>query len=147
MTVIHNSVVIRCTTELAFDYLTDHRTELEWNPKCEAMEKLSAGPAGKGTRYRAQWRGPPCLEPEAVQFDRPRSWTSHNGGPLEVTLTCSLEQVTEGTELFADFEARPHGWFRLFFPLFLLMARRDEKANMGHLRDALERRANERVED
>jgi hypothetical protein len=35
---------------------------------------------------------------------------------------------------------RPHGWFRLVFPVFLLVIRREERANMTYLRDALERR-------
>lgn len=140
MTVIHNSVIIRCTPEQAFDYLSDHRAELEWNPKCEVMEKLTEGPVGQGTRYRAKWKGAPYVELETVHFDRPRLWTMHNDGPIEVTFTCRLEPVAGGTKLSAEFEPRPHGWFRLIFPLFLLMIRRDEKANMDHLRDVLERR-------
>ena len=32
MTIISNSTVIRCTPEEVFDYLSDHRSELEWNP-------------------------------------------------------------------------------------------------------------------
>ena len=79
-----------------------------------------------------------------MAFDRPRSWTMHNGGPIEVTFTCRLEAVPEGTRLDAAFEPTPHGWFRLIFPLFLVMIRREEKANMGHLRDAVERRTTAR---
>ena len=37
-------------------------------------------------------------------------------------------------------DARPHGLFRLIFPIFLVMMKREERANMSHLRDALERR-------
>ena len=48
--------------------------------------------------------------------------------------------VPEGTRLHADFEPTPHGWFRLAFPLFLVIMRREERANMSHLRDAVERR-------
>lgn len=137
---IRNSVVIRCSPEEAFDYLSDHRAELEWNPKCEVMEKLTDGPVGLGTRYRAKWKSSPLVELETVAYDRPHSWTMHNGGPIEVTLTGRFEPVPEGTRLDADFDPRPHGWFRLVFPIFLLVIRREEKANMGHLRDALERR-------
>ncbi|UZX02153.1 hypothetical protein F8G81_05620 [Arthrobacter sp. CDRTa11] len=141
MSVIRNSVVIRCKREDAFDYLSDHRAELEWNPKCMMMEKVTEGPAGLGTRYRAQWKGSPLIEMETVAYERPRTWTMHNGGPLEVTFTCRLEPVPEGTRLDVEFVPRPHGWFRLLFPVFLLVSRRDEAANMHHIRDALERRA------
>lgn len=140
MTVIRNSVVIRCTPEEAFDYLSDHRGELDWNPKCQVMEKITEGPVGRGTTYRAKWKGGPNVVLETVHFERPRTWTMHNGGPLEVTLACTLEPVAEGTKLNTEFRAQPHGWFRLVFPLFLPILRRDEKANMVHIRDALERR-------
>ena len=144
MPVIRNSVVLRCSQEVAFDFLSDHRAELEWNPKCQSMEKLTEGPVGVGTRYRAKWKGSPFVELETMAFDRPRSWTMHNGGPIEVTFTCCLESVPEGTRLDASFEPTPHGWFQLIFPLFLVMLRRDEKANMRHLRDAVDRRTTAR---
>ncbi len=140
MTVIRNSVVIGCTPEEAFDYLSDHRAELDWNPKCEVMEKLTEGPVGLGTTYRAKWKNSPYVELETVQYERSRTWTMHNGGPIEVTFTCRLEPVREGTKLYAEFRPRPHGWFRLVFPLFLLIIRWEEKANMSHIREALERR-------
>jgi hypothetical protein len=141
MPVISNSVVIHCSPEQAFDYLSDHRAELEWNPKCEVMEKLTDGPVGLGTRYRAKWKGSPFVELETVAFDRPSSWTMHNSGPIEVTFTCRVEPVLEGVRLHADLQPTPHGWFRLIFPIFLVMIRRDERANMEHLRRALEGRS------
>lgn len=141
MKVIRNSVLIRCSPVQAFDYLSDHRAELEWNPRCEVMEKISPGPVALGTRYRAKWKRSPYVEVETTHFDRPHTWTVHNEGPIEVTFTCTLEPVAGGTILQAQFAARPHGWFRLVFPLFLLLIRHEEKANMGYIRDALERRA------
>ncbi len=95
------------------------------------------------SKYRAKWKSSPYVVLETVAYDRPPSWTVHNDGPIDVTFTCRLEPVPEGTRLHADFEPRHHGWFRLVFPIFLLVIRREEKANMGHLRDALERRAHE----
>jgi uncharacterized protein YndB with AHSA1/START domain len=141
MPVLHNSVLIRRSPEEVFDHLSDLRAELQWNPKCEVMEKITDGPVGQGTKYRAKWKSSPLVEVEIVEYDRPRSWTAHNGGPIEVTFTCRLEPVEQGTLLHAEFEPRPHGWFRLIFPIFLLVIRREEKANMIHLREALEQRA------
>ncbi|MDQ1624796.1 MAG: hypothetical protein QOJ49_294 [Actinomycetota bacterium] len=144
MPVIRNFVVLRCPPEVVFDYLSDHRAELDWNPKCEVMEKLTDGPVGLGTKYRAKWKSSPYVELVTVAFDRPHSWTMHNGGPIEVTFTCRLEPVAEGTRLLAAFTPTPNGWFRLIFPIFLLVIRREERANMGYLRDAVERRAQAR---
>ena len=144
MPVIKNSVILRCSPEVAFDYLSDLRAELEWNPRCQSMEKPTEGPVGLGTKYRAKWKSSPYVELETVAFDRPRGWTMHNGGPIEVRFTCRLEPAPEGTRLDAAFEPTPHGWFRLIFPIFLIIIRREEKANMRHLREALDRRAEAR---
>ena len=107
MSVIRNSVILRCAPEVVFDYLSDLRAELEWNPNCEGMEKLTDGPVGLGTRYRAKWKGSPVVELETVAFERPHGWTMHNGGPIEITFTCRLEPVPEGTRLHADNRPNP----------------------------------------
>lgn len=140
MTVIRNSTVLPCTPEEAFDYLPDLRSELEWNPDCKRVDKITDGPVGLGTKFRAQWKGSPLVEVEIVEYERPRRWKAHNDGPLEIHFTATLEPVAAGTRLRVDFDARPHGWFRLVFPAFLLFARRAEKANMRRVRQALERR-------
>jgi hypothetical protein len=95
---------------------------------------------GLGAKYRAKWKSSPYVELVTMHFDRPHTWTMHNGGAIEVTFTCRLEPVPEGTKLHTEFEPRPHGWFRLIFPIFLLIIRREEKANVTYLREALERR-------
>jgi uncharacterized protein YndB with AHSA1/START domain len=138
MATIRNSVEIRCPREVAFSYLSDLRSELEWNPACQQMKKLTAGPVGLGTRFRGKWRGGPVVEIEIRAFEPPLTWTAHNGGPVEVDFTCRLEPTPTGTRLDAEFVARPHGWFRLVFPMFLVVIKRQERANMRHLRTRLE---------
>jgi len=146
VTVIRSSVVARCTPEEAFDFLVDVRNEREWNPDMASVEKLTDGAVGIGTRYRAKWRSAPTsLVVETIAYDRPRSWAHHNGGPIEVTLTARLTAVAEGTRLDTEFDATPHGVFRLFFPLFVRTMRKVESANMAHIREVLERRAGDRV--
>jgi len=141
MTVIRNSTILPCTPEEAFDYLPDLRNELEWNPDCTRMEKITDGPVGLGTKYRAQWVGSPLVEVEIVDYQRPRMWKAHNDGPLEINFAATLEPVTEGTRLSVDMGVRPHGWFRLVFPAFVLLLRRQEKDNMRRIRETFERRA------
>jgi hypothetical protein len=142
VTVISNIVEIRCTPEEAFDYLSDHRSELEWNPGIESISKLTEGPVGLGTRYLAKWKSAPkAVVVETIAYDRPHGWTVHNGGPVEVTVTIKLQPTAAGTRLSSGFDARPHGWFRLVFPLFLAKIRKEEAANMTYLKAALERRA------
>jgi carbon monoxide dehydrogenase subunit G len=142
LTVISNSVEIRCTPAEAFDYLSDHRNELEWNPGIESIGKLTDGPVGLGTKYLAKWKSAPkAVEVETIAYDRPHGWSVHNSGPVEVTVTIRLQPTAAGTRLSSDFEAEPHGFFRLIFPLFLMKIRKEEAANMTHLKAALERRA------
>jgi uncharacterized protein YndB with AHSA1/START domain len=66
--------VIRRPPQDVFDFCSDLRSELQWNPKVRYVEKLTDGPVRVGTRYRARWAisGPTAVE--VVQFDRPRSW-------------------------------------------------------------------------
>ena len=102
VTVISNSVDIRCSPEEAFDYLSDHRSELEWNPGIESIDKLTDGPVGLGTKYRAKWKSAPkAVEVETIAYDRPHAWTMHNGGPIEVTVTIRLQPMPAGTRLSA----------------------------------------------
>jgi len=138
MPVIRNSVHIRCSAEEAFDYLSDLRNELEWNPDCQEMEKLTDGPLGVGTRFRAKWKGSPYTEVETLSYERPRSWKMHASGPLEINFSARLSAAADGTTLNVDFEPIPHGWLKLLSPFILLGFRRAERANMIRVREALE---------
>lgn len=141
MTVIENQTTVACTPEELFDYCVDIRNELEWNPTAQSMEKLTDGPVGAGTRFLARWKGAPStIEVACLEFERPHRWVHDNGGPIAVTFTGTVEPVVGGSLFRARFDARPRGWFRLMFPAFVVMARRQEKANMTHLREAVERR-------
>lgn len=141
MTVIENQTTVACAPEALFDYCVDLRNELEWNPTARSMEKLTDGPVDVGTKFLARWKGAPsAIEVTCLEFERPLRWVHHNGGPIAVTFTGVVEPAEGGgSRLSVRFDARPSGWFRLLFPAFLVMARRQEKANMTHLRRALER--------
>lgn len=140
MSVIENQATVACTPEELFDYCVDLRNELEWNPTAISMEKVTDGPIGVGTKFLARWKGTPsAIEVTCVEFERPRRWVHDNGGPIAVTFTGTVEPAEGGSLLRVRFDARPRGWFRLLFPAFPMMARRQEKANMTHLRQALER--------
>lgn len=138
MAVIENSVLIKRPIEVVFESLIDIRNELKWNPRVVLMEKLTDGPVGLGTKFKAKWKTSPVVTVECMQCERPTSWTHHNGGPIEVTLSARLEPHPEGTTLYARFEATPHGWFTLIFPLFLISIRKEEKRNMQYIKAWLE---------
>jgi carbon monoxide dehydrogenase subunit G len=138
--VIENRVDIDRPQEEVFDYLVDLKNELEWNPGVESMEKISDGAVGLGTKYRAKWKQSGSIICECTRYDRPNAWTYVNGGPIEVTLDITLTPRGEGTTLMSRFDAHPKGVFRVVFPLFLMMMKRQEKANMVNAKSTLERR-------
>lgn len=137
--VIENAVEIARTPEAVFDYLSDLRNELQWNPDCVSVEKLTDGAVGVGTRFRAKWKQGPVIETECTLFDRPRAWRYENGGPASLVLTIILEPTpTGGTRTTSHGEWTPHGWFRLVFPVFIRVMRRAERSVVANAQRALE---------
>jgi uncharacterized protein YndB with AHSA1/START domain len=137
--VIENTVDIARTPEAVFDYLADQGTEVQWNPDCVSMQKLTDGPVGVGTRFRAKWKQGPVVETECTRFDRPRMWRYENGGQISVVLTVTLEpSPSGGTRMTSHGEWTPHGWFRLAFPVFIRMMRRAERTVVANACRALE---------
>lgn len=143
--VIENSVEIVRSPEDVFDYLADQGNEVEWNPDCLRMDKLTEGPVGVGTKFRAKWKQGPELTTQCTRYERPRTWTYENGGPISVVLTVTLEPTEAGgTRLTSRGEWTPHGWMRLAFPVFVRVMRRAEKGVMANSRRALEERRDQK---
>ena len=138
--VIDNTVDIARPPEAVFDYLSDLRNELQWNPDCVSVEKLTDGAVAVGTRFRAKWKQGPAIEAECTLFERPRAWRYENGGPVRVVLTITLQATpTGGTRMTSHGEWTPHGWFRLAFPVFIRVMRRAERGVVANARRALEK--------
>ena len=139
--VIENTVEIARGLEATFDYLSDMRNEVRWNPDCQSVEKLTDGPVGVGTRFRAKWKQGPEIETRCTIYDRPTTWRYENGGPISLVLTITLAPTPNGgTRMISHGEWTPHGWFRLVFPLFIRVMRRAERGVVANARRALEER-------
>jgi Polyketide cyclase / dehydrase and lipid transport len=140
MTVIENSVQIDRSMEDVFDFTGDPRNELQWNPEVESMEKITDGPIDVGSKFRAKWKQSGLVEIEVTRYDRPRSWSYHNDGPLSVDLDCTImpNDTGSGVVFHSRFDVRPHGKLKLFFPILLRSLKRTEKNNMGYIKEALE---------
>ncbi|MFL5726438.1 MAG: SRPBCC family protein [Chloroflexota bacterium] len=136
---IENTVEISRTPEEVFDYLADQGNEVHWNPDCVSMQKLTDGPVGVGTRFRAKWKQGPVIESTCTLFERPRMWRYENGGPISVVLTVTLEPTPSGgTRMTSRGVWTPHGWFRIAFPVFIRVMRRAERGVVASARNALE---------
>jgi Polyketide cyclase / dehydrase and lipid transport len=51
---IDGAVVIKRPVAEVFDFVADERNEPRYNPGIRRVEKLSPGPIGRGTRFRAE---------------------------------------------------------------------------------------------
>ena len=51
---IDGAVVIKRPVDEVFDFVADERNEPRYNPGIRRAEKLSPGPIGCGTRFRAE---------------------------------------------------------------------------------------------
>lgn len=60
--------------EVVFDYCSDHRNEIEWNPKMRGVAKLTEGPVGVGTRYEMALLPGRSIVSECVRFEPPTRW-------------------------------------------------------------------------
>ena len=72
-------IVITRPVEQVFDFVADERNEPRFNPKMLTVEKVTPGPVGKGTRFRAQVKTRQRTAEMSVEFtayDRPRRLTS-----------------------------------------------------------------------
>ena len=140
MAVIQSEVRIERSPETVFDSVSDPRSELEWNPKVQIMEKITEGAIGPGSRFRAKWTKSPVVELEILRFDRPHGWAYRNGGPIAVDLDIDLNSVNEGraTILRSRFDARARGPIRLVFPLLVRSLRKEEARNMQLIKDRVE---------
>ena len=136
-----NDFVARCTPEEAFDFLSDLRNELEWNPDmCQSVEKISHGPVALGTKFRAKWKGGPMVEVEITHYDRPRTWRAHNGGALESNFQATVEAHPEGTKVVSELELIPHGFFKLLFPIFKMIFNKEAKSAVERMQNTLNAR-------
>ena len=139
--IIEYTVEIARAPEAVFDYLSDMGNEVHWNPDCLAIEQLTDGPVGVGTRFRAKWKQGPVIESVCSHFERARMWRYENGGPISVVLTVTLEPTSSGgTRMTSHGEWTPRGWFRVAFPVFIRIMRRAERDVVANARRALEER-------
>ena len=58
--------------------------------------------------------------------------------PAGMTFTARLTEESSATRLEVDFDATAHGLFKLIFPIFVRVMRRQERQNMENIKTSLE---------
>lgn len=104
-------MVMRRAPEEVFDYCSDLRSELQWNPNVKYVEKLTDGPVGVGTRYRARWANSGPTTVEVVQFDRPHTWeTTAIARGMGIRSKAPSPTRPQGRATPQTWSSNPRGW-------------------------------------
>jgi hypothetical protein len=139
---INGEIVIGRAVEDVFDYVADERNEPTYNVQMRLAEKISDGPIGVGTQYRAEVVSggrPVPMVIECTEYERPRRLRSLTTmSPMDVAYTLTFEPVPEGTRMRWSGEIEPHGMLNLMGPLVAWMGRRQELRIWTGLKGLLE---------
>jgi hypothetical protein len=125
--------------EDVFDFCSDLRSELQWNPKVKYVEKLTDGPVGVATRYRARWSNSGPTTVEVTRFDRPHRWeTNAKARGMSIRFQGTVTDAAPGARYVAYLELHPKRLARLVAPLALVAMRWQDQKHMCRIREALE---------
>jgi hypothetical protein len=139
---VTGEILINRPVETVFDYVADQRNELAYNPRMVRSEKITGGPIGVGTRFRASARsGRRAMEMliEITQYDRPRRLGSQTTmSSVDINGGLTFEPVDGATRMSWLWEVSPKGPLRLLGPLVARLGRRQEEAIWSGLKAQLE---------
>jgi hypothetical protein len=139
---IEGEIVIERPAEEVFDFVADERNEPRYNPRMLRVEKISPGPIGAGTRFRAEtttMRGSAEMVIEWTAYERPRRLASSTQlASMEIPGALVFDPVPGGTRMRWAWDVEPSGVFRLMRPLVAWMGRRQEQTIWSNLKRLLE---------
>jgi Polyketide cyclase / dehydrase and lipid transport len=127
---VSGNILIERPAEEVFDFVADQRNEPIYNPRMVQSEKITDGPIGVGTRFRATARsGRRAAEMliEVTDFQRPiRLGSRTTMSDVDVDGGLTFEPVAGGTRMNWSWEVTPRGPLRLLGPLVARLGRRQE---------------------
>jgi uncharacterized protein YndB with AHSA1/START domain len=139
---INGEILINRPVEEVFDFVADERNEPRYNPRMLRVEKLSPGPVGLGSRFRAEMRTRPRpmeMTTEFTGYERPRRLASTTRmSRMDIRGTLSFDPVPGGTRMRWSWELEPHGLLKLMTPLASPIGARGERAIWTSLKRLLE---------
>ena len=95
-----------------FDFWTDVRNELSYNPSAVRVEKTTAGPVGLGTAWAGEYRGMGALTLSVVEYDRPRRVARQGRAKaFDFASFLTFEPTATGTRVIAEGELAFRGPF------------------------------------
>jgi hypothetical protein len=139
---IEGEIVIARPVDVVFDYAADQRNEPDYNPRMVRSEKITDGPVGQGTVFRATvttlGRAAPMLI-ECTAYQRPTLLASVTGmRQAEFRVMLTFDPVSAGTRMRWSEQVRLKGGLRLLAPLVTWLGGRQELAIWTAMKRRLE---------
>lgn len=139
---ITGEIVIRRPVDDVFDYVADERNEPTFNPSMTSVQKVTDGPIGAGTQFRATTRSMGRDQDMTIQiteYDRLRTLSSHTTlAAAEVTGRLTFSPDATGTRLQWAWDIQPRRLPTLLHPLIEVVGRRRERRIWRGLKHQLE---------
>jgi hypothetical protein len=142
MAQIEGEILINRSVEDVFDFVADQCNEPRYNPRMLHAEKISDGPIGQGTRFRAEittMRRPAELTIEFTGYERPRRLASSTHmSKMDIVGALTFDPVPEGTCMRWSWDVETPGLLKLMAPLVARMGQRQEQRIWTSLKHLLE---------
>lgn len=142
MAKIEGEIVIGRPVDVVFDTVADQRNEPTYNPTMTRSEKLTDGPIGIGTRFRATTaarRRPIDMLIEYTAYDRPSSLVSTTRmAAADVHGILTFTPDPAGTLMRWSWDLTPKHASLLLTPLVAWLGRRQERRIWTGLKQLLE---------
>jgi Polyketide cyclase / dehydrase and lipid transport len=139
---IEGEIIIERPVDVVFDYVADQSNEPQYNPQMVRAEKITAGPVGKGTRFRsavASMGRTAEMLIECTGYDRPAMLASTTTmQQADISYTLRFEPAGAGTRMRWWGQVQPRGAYKLLGPLITWMGIRQEQRIWASLKTHLE---------
>jgi hypothetical protein len=142
MTTINGTILIKRPVEDVFDFVADERNEPAYNPQIGSVEKVTPGPIGVGTVWRAVAASRPRATPfelEVTEYARPHRLTSLTRmRGIDISGGLTFAPDGESTRMDWSWDLRPKGMAKLAGPLIAALGRKREQQIWSGLKTQLE---------
>lgn len=139
---IEGDIVIKRPREEVFDFVADERNEPRYNPRMIRSEKVTDGPVGQGSCFRAEIMtrgGKAEMTIQNTAYDRPRRLASTTYlSNMEIRGALIFDRVPDGTRLQWVWELRPRGLLKVMSPVVARIGKHQEREIWNNLKRLLE---------
>jgi len=142
---IEGAILIRRPINEVFDFVADERNEPRYNSRMRSAEKISPGPIGPGTRFRAAtgtMRRPAEMTIEITGYERPQRLTSSTQVlAIDINGALTFTAVPEGTRVDWSWDVDTQRCSKVLAPIVARLGERQAQRIWTNLKQVLEGQA------